>query len=207
MRKLILGVVGASLLVCATGLHFAIPRVSVVQVVGVEVKRADAGGGTRDVYMIQSLSGERGAVRVFRNEDAPLYLKFNSADLQARAAAFGRGEPPQTVAIRHYGWRIPILSVFPNALSIREVPADYRHVPLLAITLYGLLFSLPLIGWRYLSRRRASAPGQVRSQTSHRADPARGARDADWFDRDHQVSSGGNDVDYGSGGNSGGSDA
>jgi hypothetical protein len=207
MRKIILGAVGASLLVCATGLHFAIPRVSVVQVVGVEVKRVDAGGGTRDVYMIQSLFGEGGAVRVFRNEDAPLYLKFNSADIQARAAALGRGEPPPTVAIRHYGWRIPVLSVFPNALSIREVPVDYRHVPLLAITLYAALFSLPLIIWRYISRRRAPSSGRARSEPSHRSDPASRARDADWFDTDHQVSSGGSSSDGGSGGSSGGSDA
>lgn len=208
MRKLILGSVGAFLLVCATGLHYAVPRVSVVQVVGVEVKRADAGGGTRDVYMIQSLSRDGSAVRVFRNEDAPVYLKFNAADLQTRAAAFARGETPPTVAVRHYGWRIPFLSVFPNALSIREVPADYRHVPVLAITLYAGLFALPLIAWRLLPGRRRpapTAPARSRPESVRRSDPADRGRQSDWFDTDHPVQTGRSDG--GSEGPSGGSDA
>jgi len=193
MRKLILGSVGALLLVCATGLHYAVPRVSVVQVVGVEVKRADAGGGTRDVYMIQSLSKDGSDVRVFRNEDAPLYLKFDSADLQTRAAAFTRGETPPTVAVRHYGWRIPVLSVFPNAISLWEVPSDYRHLPLFAIALYGALFFLPLIAWRQLSRRRGPvmpAPPRSDSGRSRRSDPSDRGRQSDWFDTDHPVPNG-----------------
>ena len=213
MRKLILGSVGALLLVCATGLHYAVPRVSVVQVVGVEVKRADANGGTRDVYMIQSLSRDGSDVRVFRNEDAPLYLKFNSADLQTRAAAFARGETPPTVAVRHYGWRIPVLSMFPNAISLWEVPSDYRHVPWLAITLYGALFSLPLIAWRHLSRRRGPVLRTTRpsgAERTGRSDPSDRGRQSDWFDTDHPVPNGRAQVApdaTGGGMDAGGSDA
>jgi hypothetical protein len=74
------------------GLHYALPRVSVVEVVGVEVKRADAEQGICDVYMIQTQLSGGGDIRVFSNEDAWLYLKFDSATLQARVTGLSRDQ-------------------------------------------------------------------------------------------------------------------
>jgi len=149
MRKIIYGALGAALLVGGMGLHYALPRVSTVQIVGVEVKRVDGETGSRDVYMIQAQDPDTGRVRVLRNEDALLYLKMNSADLQAKVTAFSRGEPPRHVAVRHYGWRIPILSIFPNAISAWGVEPGYRHIPVMNVILLLSLLGVPaLFVWR-----------------------------------------------------------
>lgn len=189
MRKLIYATVGAVALVAGSALHYALPRVSTVQIVGVEVKRVDGESGSRDVYMIQAQELNDGPVRVFRNEDALLYLKVNSADLQAKAAALSRGDPPRTVEIRHYGWRIPVLSVFPNALSAREVDAGRGASSLLGVTLLLTgLAALVVLVWRRRRVRARGAEGRaaepVRSEGSA-PDPA-----GDWMDTDRRTGSG-----------------
>lgn len=162
MRKLFYAAVGAGVLAAAAGLHYAVPRVTTAQILGVEVKRVDGETGTRDVYMIQAQDPETQRVRVFRNEDALLYLKLNSADVQARATALSRGEELRTAAIRHYGWRIPVLSVFPNAISVREVDPGYRHVPILGPILLLVLLGVPallVLRTRKKRKTRRSDPG------------------------------------------------
>jgi hypothetical protein len=184
MRKLIYGALGAALLIGGAGLHYALPRVSTVQIVGVEVKRVDGEAGTRDVYLIQAQDPDTGRIRVFRNEDALFYLKMNSADLQAKVTAFSRGEPPRHVAIRHYGWRIPILSVFPNATSAWGVEPGYRHVPVLNILLLLSLLGVPgLLYWRKRrSRTDAGRIGPERSGARKGASSSNGVGDGDdWF--------------------------
>jgi hypothetical protein len=148
MKRLTITLIGAALFFAALGPHYALPQVSVV---GVEVKRADAEQGTRDVYMIQTQLSDGGGIRVFRNEDAWLYLKFHSAALQARVTGLSREE---AVAIRHYGWRIPVLAMFPNAISAWPVEAGYRHIPLSNISVIGLLFAAVFVICRAV--RRAS---------------------------------------------------
>lgn len=175
MRKLIYAAVGAGILTAAAGLHYAVPRVSTAQIVGVEVKRVDADAGSRDVYMIQAQDPDTQRVRVFRNEDALIYLKLNSADLQAKATALSRGEALRTVAIRHYGWRIPMFSVFPNALSVREVAPGYRHVPIAGpLTLLFILLVPATLIWRKRKKKRVTVPDSAPTRgsgPSSRTDP------------------------------------
>ncbi len=74
-------------------------------------------------------------VMVYRNEDSgwiwPPYFKFDSSDLQAEAAA--NISPPgqeNWVVITHYGWRNRFLSIYPNAVEIRQVEGpDVRIIP------------------------------------------------------------------------------
>lgn len=167
MKKLIHAVLGLGILTGAAGLHYAIPRVSTAQIVGVEVKRVDGETGSRDVYIIQAQDAETERVRVFRNEDALLYFKLNSADVQARATALSRGEPLRTVAIRHYGWRVPMFSIFPNALSVREVEPGYRHVPVLGpLLLIGFLLVPAGLIWRARKRKKVLGSGRVETGRS-----------------------------------------
>lgn len=194
VRKLLLAIAGASFLTCGAALYYVLPRTSTVQIVGVEVKRVDGESGSRDVYMIQTQDPRSGGVRVFRNEDALIYLKFDSADLQARAAALSRGEPPKTVAIRHYGWRIPLLSVFPNALSVREVGPDHRPSPLTTagLALLVLLFAVP---GALLWRRGRSRHGETPTMTAPHGegdDHAAPGQDApsDWLSTNRQTGPG-----------------
>lgn len=155
MRKLLYAAVGLGVLILGAGLHYALPRDTTAQIVGVEVKRVDGETGSRDVYRIQAQDPETQAVRVFRNEDAILYFKLNSADLQARAAALSRGDELRTVTIRSYGWRIPILSVFPNALSLREADAARRGSLLNVLIIAGILLVPGALVWRVRAKRQA----------------------------------------------------
>lgn len=169
MKRLTITLIGLAIFFAALGLHYALPRVSVVEVVGVEVKRADAERGTRDVYMIQTQLSDGGGIRVFRNEDAWLYLKFDSATLQARVTGLSREEAVEAVAIRHYGWRIPVLSMFPNAISAWPVEPGYRHIPLFNIAVIGLLIAAVFITWRAVGRARARVSAALARRAEERA--------------------------------------
>ena len=62
-------------------------------------------------------------MRVFRNEDTrwswPFYFKFDSADVQAKAKTLEFEK--KLARITSYGWRINLLSQFPNAIHIETV--------------------------------------------------------------------------------------
>lgn len=106
-----------------------------------------AGAIQRDVLFIDAVR-ENGRVRVYRNEDTgwiwPPYFKFDSSNLQAEARnLISSSASPQWVAVRHYGWRIPWLSVFPNAVSITPVAGpDVRLIPWFNIIFLTFLFAL-----------------------------------------------------------------
>ncbi|MFQ5936448.1 MAG: DUF1523 family protein [Acidiferrobacterales bacterium] len=141
-------------------LHYHLPRTDVVQITGTDVKRMDTGTGrvitpeetggdkgqvivtTRDVRFISAVT-RKDKVKVFRNEDTgwgwPPYFKFDSADVTAEAQAFMISEDKPWVRIRYYGWRIKILSMFPNAISLKVVDKDYRHIPWFNIIFLALL--------------------------------------------------------------------
>jgi hypothetical protein len=172
MRKVMIALIGLTFFAAALGLHYALPRVAVVQVVGVEVKREDAEQRTRDVYMIQTQLIDGGAVRVFRNEDAWLYLKFDSANLQARATGLSRDEAVEAVAIRYYGWRIPVLSMFPNAISVWPVELGYRHIPLFNMGATLLLLAGGFFVWRAVRRARARVVAAFAGRAEERAKEA-----------------------------------
>jgi len=166
-------------LILLAALHYALPQVDVVRAVGVEIKRIDAedseGGRnrTRDVYQLQMETPD-GAPRVYRNEDNALYLKFDSANLQAQVQSFAADK--QLVALRHYGWRLTVFSSFPNAIKVWPVEAGYRHVPV-----FNTLVLLGLGLLAFLAYRRASravARTRERSETRRQERDAAAARDA-----------------------------
>ncbi|MBK5415377.1 DUF1523 family protein [Pseudomonas sp. TH31] len=141
LKSLVLGalflVVGAA----ALGLYYALPQHEVVLIIGVEVKRIDDGvinaenpvdGPTRDVYFINTEGPrhEEGCClsqRRYRLE-LPWYLKFDSADEQAKAQGYSR-DAQQLALIRYYGWRIQILSVFPNITHIEATTSREQPFP------------------------------------------------------------------------------
>ncbi len=111
-------------------LHYALPQRDVVRIVDTDVTRMDTGTDangqviTRDVRFIYAKYGD-GDPMEYRNEDTgwgfPWYFKFDEAKLANRAADLkSTEESPKWVVLRHYGWRIPVLDMFPNALSIRN---------------------------------------------------------------------------------------
>lgn len=151
-------------------LHYILPQQDVARVVKTEDYRtdfsvwnrmfyaqADAGNAelpNRQIRLISTFRQQTflfGLIRggeqtmVYRNEDTgwiyPPYFKFDSANLDAEAEDFrSTAEAPRWVVIRHYGWRIKFLSVFPNAISIREVDGpDYRPIPYFNIFFFVFL--------------------------------------------------------------------
>jgi hypothetical protein len=85
---------------------------------------------------------------MFRNEDTgwgwPPYFKFDSGDLAAQANNLATEARNETVLVSYYGFRIRMLSMFPNLLSMRVVPPDHDPIPWL--TLFVVFLHLVLVG-------------------------------------------------------------
>ena len=157
-------------------LNFYLPGHDIVRVVGTEVNRVDrplkatessdgqsAATVTRDVRYINTVR-ENGAAAVYRNEDTdwgfPWYFKFDSGNLQAIAQDLVSTQAePRWVMITHYGWRIEVFSMFPNAVEIDPVAGpDETIIPWFNIVFLVVLFvglAFLWIAWRRLMERLA----------------------------------------------------
>ncbi len=137
--------------------------------------QADSGSaelGTRDLRLIYTekkktflfgfVARDATKVMVYRNEDTgwiwPPYFKFDSSDLQAQAAAASSSSGKETWAVlTHYGWRNKYLSIYPNAIGIRQVDGpDVQVIPWFNIFFFifviaGSLFLRAM--WRQLRER------------------------------------------------------
>ncbi len=175
--------IAVPVLILAGALHFFLPQVDVVRAVGVEIKRVDAPETdtgqqrTRDVYQLQ-METPSGQPRVYRNEDNFLYGKFDSANLQTRIQSLADGK--QLVALRHYGWRVPLLSMFPNAVKAWPVEEGYRHIPIFnTVVLLGLGL-LGFFGFRRLQRASEAKAESRRAREAERLErAAEAAREAE----------------------------
>lgn len=163
-----------AVIAAALGLHYILPKHDVVHVTGVEVKRVDddgvinaenpAEGPTRDMYFINTANPDTQKVRVYRNEDTgwgfPWYFKFDSADVQARAQDFSR-DSNQLALIRYYGWRVQMLSMFPNITHVEGTTSRDEPLPIFNILFFlvtgGLVLAI-VIGIRRRSQRRLDRP-------------------------------------------------
>lgn len=167
----------ALFLVIGLWLHYVMPQQDVARIVSVDSRLQNVEGvqalfyaqedaGTADSTAgrdLRLISTERKATylfglmrgnnqtMVYRNEDTgwiyPPYFKFDSADLQAEAAAsISTAEPYKWVVITHYGWRIRWATIYPNAVAIRAIevpegqsPEDYRPFPWVNLILFAAM--------------------------------------------------------------------
>jgi hypothetical protein len=89
---------------------------------------------SRDIRFISAVYPD-GKVIVYRNEDTgwiwPPYFKYDSSNLQAVASNLKSSDTaPKWVMVTHYGWRLPWLSIYPNAIRMTEVSGpDYSYFP------------------------------------------------------------------------------
>jgi hypothetical protein len=108
---------------------------------------------TRDIRFINAAFPD-GRVMVYRNEDTgwiwPPYFKYDSSNLQAVATNMKSGEgAAKWVMVTHYGWRFPMLSIYPNAIRITEVPGpDYSYFPWFNVVILAILALLMVMVWR-----------------------------------------------------------
>ena len=139
--------------------------------------------GQRDVRFIDTVR-PNGKVFVYRNEDTgwvwPPYFKYDSANLHSEATNLRSASgSPQWVSITAYGWRLPWLSIYPNAIGIDTLasPSEQpRNWP--AMVILGVLFLFLLSLWRLWTQFR-----------KRRIDPAIRAVDDRWDDATDRVSS------------------
>jgi len=155
-------------------LHYNLPDRDIVRIVDTEVSRVDKkdgslGRGEPDVGTqrletidVRYISTKRpnGKPMVYRNQDTgwgwPPYFKFDTSDLMAEAqdlAAKNGGGEQIWVAVKHYGWRIKLFSLYPNAVSIKRVDGpDARLIPWFNIVVLSLLAMIIFFTWRRLRR-------------------------------------------------------
>ncbi|SFJ36064.1 DUF1523 family protein [Celeribacter neptunius] len=150
------------LLFIGSFLHYTLPQHDIVRVVNTYEERQDlsgwttmfwqgtdngstTGNATRDVQFIQAVR-PNGKSIVYRNEDTgwgwPPYFKFDTANLYTEANdAISTKDNPEWISVTHYGWRSQLLSIFPNAVGIKQVSGpDARIIPWANIIILTLLF-------------------------------------------------------------------
>ncbi len=166
-----------ALVIVALFLHYTLPQRDIVRIVdtGNRITQIganwifysieDTGTGaetstTRDIRFIDAVYPDGSSVMVYRNEDTgwfwPPYFKWDSSTLQAEATNFrSTAAAPQWVAVTHYGWRIPLVSAFPNAVSITPVEGpDVTLIPWVNIILLTFLaFAIFMIRKMWLQFR------------------------------------------------------
>lgn len=153
-----------AIVLCIAGfLHYTLPQTDIARITDTYEKRIDFGENSifwsnqgtgdaentpnRDIFFIQTVR-TNGRVMVYRNEDTawgwPPYFKFDTSNLQAEAADLkSTAETPKWVAVRHYGWRNEFLSIFPNAIGVKQVEGpDVRFIPWFNIILLTVLFAI-----------------------------------------------------------------
>ena len=158
------------LLIVGLFLHYTLPQHDIVRItntynrlttVGSENSWAyaspDSGtaesGTTRDIRFIEAAYPD-GSVIVYRNEDTgwvwPPYFKYDSSNLQAQAGNLkSLASAPTWVSVTHYGWRFAFLSIYHNAIGVKEVAGpDVRIIP------YVPIIVLLLLAFGYVMLRR-----------------------------------------------------
>jgi len=160
-------------------LHYTLPQKDVVRIVNTYEERQDLGDWTRifwsdpddqsvapsnrDVQFIQAVRPD-GSPMVYRNEDTgwgwPPYFKLDTANLYTEANdAVSTKAAPEWYIVKHYGWRNFYLSIFPNAISIKQVdgPDASKGIPFLNIfvlTLIAAFFWAIYVRWRRFRQSR-----------------------------------------------------
>jgi len=156
-------------------LHYVLPQHDTVQITNtynrltpvgginsIFYASEDAGSNTtqeRDIRFIEAkYSNDK--VIIYRNEDTgwvwPPYFKYDSSNLQAEAGNLKSTDVTQKWAIvTHYGWRVPWLTAYPNAVAVRAATGpDDSIFPWVNIMILTVLAAIWLLLWRMWAQFR-----------------------------------------------------
>lgn len=169
------GLLGLFWILLVAFLHYTLPQIDVVRLTDTYERRVHPGTNAlfwsnaatgddpnadgRDVFFIRSVDKGNEPV-IYRNEDTgmgwPPYFKFDTSNVQAVAENIGStqsAENPQWVAVHHYGWRIELVSIYPNAISVKKVDGpDVRLFPWFNLVLIIFLILIPVLLWAIRAR-------------------------------------------------------
>lgn len=169
--KVIKWIIGIPLLLVVLAFaHYTLPSRDIVRIVGTDVKRMDIGSSswfwaapdagtnsnwTRDVRFINTVWPD-GKPRVYRNEDTdwgwPPYFKFDSSNITAQAQDLAKKPGDVWVAVTHYGWRIKLFTIFPNAISIQQVAGpDVFLIPWFNILFFIVVAAILFVAVRAIT--------------------------------------------------------
>lgn len=189
-------------LILGAFLHYTLPQHDVVQIINTYNKNTpiganwmfysieDTGTGVettatiRDIRFIDAVYADGESVMVYRNEDTgwfwPPYFKWDSSTLQAEAQNLKSDKAnPQWVSITHYGWRLPIFSIFPNAVSVTPVEGpDVTIIPWVNIVILTFLAFLVFMIRRMWLQFRERMVDPAVAEVEEAGDRAKG-----WFAR------------------------
>ncbi len=191
------------ILMVAAFLHYTLPQHDIVRITNTYNKlttvgsnwmfysMGDVGTGAeastnRDIRFIDAVYADGTTVQVYRNEDTgwvwPPYFKYDSSNLQAEATNVkSTKEAPQWVSVTHYGWRLAIFSIYPNAVGIRPVAGpDVTIIPWVnIIVLTFLAFALFMLRrmwlqfWERMVDPVVADAGEAWDKVDARADAVR----------------------------------
>lgn len=189
-------------LILGAFLHYTLPQHDVVQIINTYNKNTpiganwmfysieDTGTGVettatiRDIRFIDAVYADGESVMVYRNEDTgwfwPPYFKWDSSTLQAEAQNLKSDKAnPQWVSITHYGWRLPIFSIFPNAVAVTPVEGpDVTIIPWVNIVILTFLAFLVFMIRRMWLQFRERMVDPAVAEVEEAGDRAKG-----WFAR------------------------
>lgn len=141
-------------------LDFYLPTYRLVRVLNSDVYLQGRGkkDRTTGVYQIFTEDPDARRQHVYHNEDTgwgfPFYFKFNSADVQSTAASIASdaSRDGNYALVTSYGWRVNLLSMFPNVTATRRVPRGYVSIPWFNIAFFTVL-AAAIVWLAYLYRR------------------------------------------------------
>jgi len=191
-------------------LHYTLPQRDIVYVQGTEIIRQDFSGFNR-LFYAQADSGNtdptlnrdlrlinatraNGRVTVYRNEDTgfgwPPYFKLDSSNLQAEAQqSVSSKANPDWYLLTHYGWRNELLTIYPNAISLKPIagPDVGKPIPwvnIVILSLLGILIAGLWVRWRRFRAKRIDPTleeWQDGLESAGDAMASRGSRIKKWF--------------------------
>lgn len=167
-------------------LHYTLPQHDIVRIVGTENRRMDIGENawffaspdvgtaastSRDIFFINAVYPDGGTME-YRNEDTgwgwPPYFKMDSFSVATAAKELVSTKAnPVWVSVTHYGWRNQLFTIFPNAVSLRQVDGpDATIIPLANIViLTAFLLALFMMRRMWLQfRERTIDPAVIDMQ-------------------------------------------
>ncbi len=159
-------------------LFYYLPSTTKAYLVGTEIKReliqGPKGDSFKDVRYIVARDFKTGKTLMFRNEDVPWppYFKFNSGDLSGDVMNIQQHSPDKVVNITYYGFRVPLLSLYPNATKFKIVPKDYKHVPWFNIIFLSSLFLIFFFSFFKVRRRGKRKKEKALEEEKIMAEPA-----------------------------------
>jgi hypothetical protein len=187
-------------LILAAFFHYVLPQHDIVQITNTYNRLTTVGSNSifyaspdvgtaesatqRDIRFIEAKYTDGGVI-IYRNEDTgwvwPPYFKYDSSDLQAEAGGLKSTDAtPKWAMVTHYGWRIRWMSIYPNAVGVKQVEGpDVSVIPWFNIGFFIFLGFVLLMLWRMWAqfRERSVDPllddaGEAWDRVDARADAA-----------------------------------